>query len=149
MRSDAEIRRQVERRVRRWGLLALNAILWVGAAKLIYVISERYSFSGKAEDVGILFMVGWAALVGLHALRTFYVEGREWLVRRAIAQEHQRYGLPEKRKRDDSASLPDETWFSLPADDGEYTVVPFRDDPVGELGDDFPFRNEAELKAKR
>ena len=148
MRSDAEIRRQVEGRLRRWALLVLNAILWVGAAKLFYGVSQYSSF-GQFTGAVALVMVVWAALVGLHALRTFYVEGREWLVRRAIAQEQQHYGLREKRKRDDSASLPDEMRFSLPAEDEEYSVVPFRHEADDGVLVEFPFRDEAAEQVKR
>ena len=108
MRSDAEIRKQVEARLRRWGLLALNVILWVGAAKLIYGYSQYGNF-GQFTGAVALVMVSWAALVGLHALRTFYVEGREWLVSGRLSGSVRFTGCKrEKRKRDDSASLPDD-----------------------------------------
>jgi hypothetical protein len=149
MRSEGEIRREVEERLRRWGLLALNGILWVGAAKLLYGFS-RYSSFGRFDGVVVLAMVLWAALVGLHALRTFYVEGKEWLVRRAIEREREFYRLQtgyEKRKRDESASLPDDSRFSLPAEDGEYTVLPFRHEAEdGELVD-FPFRFDTDKRS--
>ncbi len=87
MRSEAEIRKQVETRLRRWGLLALNGILWVGAAKLILVYSQTHGFYANQSDIILLIMLGWVSLVGLHALRTIYVELREYLVRRAIRQE--------------------------------------------------------------
>ncbi len=103
MRSEAQIRKQVEARFRRWSLLVLNGILWVGAAKLIYVFSQSHSFPSRADDVGILFMVGWLVLFGLHFLRTVYVEMREYLVRRAVERERASFELHdayEKRKHD-------------------------------------------------
>jgi hypothetical protein len=136
MRSEAEIRRQVETRLRRWGLLALNGILWIGAAKLLYGFAQYSSF-GRFDGLIVLLMVGWAVLLGLHALRTFYVEGRERLVQWAIKREHQVYGwqpLDEKPKRAESASRPAESRVSLQADDGELV--------------DFPFSQEADVKAK-
>ena len=136
MRSDAEIRNLVESRLRRWGLLVLNIILWVGAAKLVYGVTQTSSF-GQFTGAIVLIMVAWAALVGLHALRTFYVEGKERLVQWAIKREHQVYGwqpLDEKPKRDESASRPEESRYSLQADDGELV--------------DFPFSQEADVKAK-
>ncbi len=150
MRSEGEIRREVEGRLRRWGLLALNLILWAGAAKLLYGFAQYSSF-GRFDGLIVLAMVAWAALVGLHALRTFYVEGREWLVRREITREREFYVLQnayEKRKRDDSASLPDDPRFSLPAEDGEYPVVRFRQEPEDGVLVDFPFRYATDKKAK-
>ena len=123
MRSEAEIRKQVEARVRRWGLLALNGILWVGAAKLIYGYSQNYSFIGSQSDVIVVVMVGWVIAVGLHFLRTVYVELREWLVQRAIQRERQRYAQDdayEKHKHDESPLLM--------SDDGELTGLPVWND---------------------
>lgn len=100
MRSEAEIRKQVETRLRRWSLLALNGILWIGVAKLLFVYSQTHSFYGSQSDIIALVMLGWVALVGLHTLRTIYVELREYLVRRAIRQEHERYA--DKPKRDET-----------------------------------------------
>ena len=149
MRSEAEIRKQVETRLHRWGLLALNLILWVGAAKLLYGFSQYSSF-GRFDGLIVLMMVGWAVLVGLHALRTFYVEGREWLVKRAIEREKQFYLRQNayiKRKRDESASLPDESRLSLPDEDGKYSGVPFRHKPDDGVLVDFPFRFDSDKKA--
>ena len=99
MRSEAEIRKAVETRLRRWGLLALNGILWVGALKLIFGYSQFNDFQGTLADVVAGMMVIWLALFGLHALRTFYVELREYLVRRAIEREHRLHTDYEKPKR--------------------------------------------------
>lgn len=145
MRSEAEIRRLVEMRLRRWGLLALNGVLWAGAAKLIYGYSQYRDLHGVAADVIIPLMLVWLIVFGLHALRTFYVEGREWLVKWAIRREHQVYGwqpIDEKPKRRESASLPDESRFSLPDEGAEYPGVPFRYEADGELGEDFPFQSD-------
>lgn len=112
MRSEAEIRKQVETRLRRWGLVALNGILLIGAAKLIFAYSQNHDFMGSQADVIIALMIGWVALVGLHFLRTVYVELREYLVRRAIDQErNSTHAAYEKPKHD-------ETQLSL-SDDGE------------------------------
>src|ERR1700710_1879062 len=92
MRSEVEIRRQVETRLHRWGLLTLNAILWGGAAKLIDAYVQYASFYGGARDGIVLVMVLWLNLIGLHALWVFYGEIRERLVRWAITREHQVYG---------------------------------------------------------
>ena len=152
MRSEAEIRRQVETRLHRWGMLALNAILWIGAAKLIDAYIQYASFYGGARDGIVLVMVLWLSLIGLHALWVFYREIREGLVRWAIAREHQVYGwqpMDEKPKRRESASLPDESRLSLPVDDGEYPGVPSRHEPDTGTLVDFPFRYEPDQKAKR
>ncbi len=127
MRTEAEIRGAVEARLRRWGLLALNGILWVGAAKLIYGYSQYGNF-GQFAGAVILFMIVWAALFGLHALRVFYVELRERLVRRAVEREREFYQLQvayEKRKHEEP----------LPrlSDDGELIDFPEWSDAEGKL----------------
>ena len=147
MRSEAEIRRQVETRLRRWGLLALNGILWVGAAKLIYGYSQYGNF-GQFTGAVALFMVAWAALLGLHALRTFYVEGREWLVRRQLSGNASFMGCKKNANGMTRLRYRMISRFSLPADDGEYSVVPFRHEADDGALVDFPFSEEPEAKAK-
>jgi hypothetical protein len=100
MRSEADIRKQVEKRLRRWAFLLLHVILWAGVAKgLAYLTSVRTD--GWSQTL-LLGMALWASLIGLHVLRTLYVEAREFLVRQAIEREYGRYESPgsyEKPKR--------------------------------------------------
>ena len=101
--------------VKRWRLLALNGILWVGAAKLIDAYIQNAYFYSSVRDVIVLVMVAWLMLMGLHALWVFYKDLRERLMRWAIEQAQPSYG--HKRKRDHA--------------------VPFLNDADGELID-FP-----------
>jgi hypothetical protein len=115
MRSEQEIRREVETRLRRRGLLIVDSGLWLLVVFAIFSYSERYTFGSYAEVV-VLFMLFWGALLGLHTLAVLYIEVREWLVRRAIQREREFYVLKntyEKQKRDDSASRCTKDHFPL------------------------------------
>lgn len=114
MRSDIEIRREVETRLRRRGLLLLNGALWAGAVLASYLYVERYSLANALSSYLFFFMLAWTFVLGLHFLRLLYVELRERMVRSAIERERQFYLLrdhfekqkrSETRKREDAASL--------------------------------------------
>lgn len=120
MRSEAEIRKQINVRFRRWAALAFNGGLWAAVAMGLYFYSERANFSPDLVAPVIAFMVIWAAVVGLHFLYSLYTETRESLVQKAIEREREFYLLRadyEKRKRDEA--LPEL------ADDGE--LIDFAD----------------------
>lgn len=105
MRSEAEIRRQVDGRFRRWAALTFNGGLWAAVALGLYFYSERASFPPDLVAPVIAFMVIWAAVVGLHFLYSLYTETRESVVQKAIEREREFYLLRadyEKRKRDDA-----------------------------------------------
>lgn len=123
MRSEAEIRRQVETRLKRRGLLFLDGGLWLAVVFILSKIMPYSSFGTTLNSLLAVFMFLWTGIIGLHFLRTVYVELREWLVRRAIERERQFFQMRdahEKRKRDDA----------LPrlSDDGE--LFDFPETPV-------------------
>ena len=103
MRSEAEIRKQVEARLRRWALVLLNVILFVGVIKGLALFTSVRTDGLSQTDLILLTL--WASLIGLHVLRTVYIEVREIAVRRAVVgeskqyQQHEHY---EKRKHDDA-----------------------------------------------
>ena len=104
MRSEAEIRREIEARLRRRGLLLLNGGLWSAAVFILSQIFPSRSLGTTLTSLIVLWMLAWTAVLGLHFLRTVYVELREWLVRRAIDREQRIYYVNstyEKRKRVD------------------------------------------------
>lgn len=123
MRSEAEIRKQVEDHLKRRLLLVLDGGLWLAAVFFLW----RYSITsslGSFEGLAILFMLGWTGIVGLHTLRTIYVELREYLVKRAIERERRTYVTfsddeTMKRKHDDA--------IPRLSDDGELIDFEFAD----------------------
>lgn len=129
MRTEFEIRREVERRLRRRGLFVLNGGLWLMVVFILAQIVPYASFGTTLRGLLVLFMLGWTGVVGLHFLRTVYVELREWLVARAIERErafYQMRDIYEKRK---------------------YDEIPPRLMNDGELID-FPDWQDAEVRAK-
>ena len=129
MRSEGEIRREVEGRLKRRGLLIADGGLWllVGFGLVEFTEYRSLRFSEPWPTVIILFMLFWGALLGLHTLAVLYIEVREWMVQRAIAREREFYALKmayEKRKRDDSASRNIERSRPLIAEDGELISFP-------------------------
>lgn len=110
MRSEAEIRSQVEKRFHRWVFLLLNGGAWAAISVGLYLYyranraPEGWIDSGWVSSATIIMLL-WGIIVGLHFLRTVYVETREWLVGRAVDREIRDYTLREmhqKRKRDDA-----------------------------------------------
>jgi hypothetical protein len=119
MRSEAEIRHEIEKRFNRWVFLFVNGGLWVVVGVGLYLYSRYQSVPAGWIDSAILFLMLWGLLVGLHFLRTVYIEKRDWLVRRAIEHERKAYLLSntyEKHKRDNA--------FSRLRDDGELIDFP-------------------------
>ncbi len=102
MRSEAEIRRQVETRLRRWGLLIANGVLWTTVSGTLYVVSNNMGISEAPRSWLFAFVLAWLGLVVLHTLRVIYVELREFAVKRAVRREIRQYrpdGDYEKPKR--------------------------------------------------
>jgi len=127
MRSEAEIRREVEGRLRRRGLLIADWGFWLLVGFAIVSYFRHQSFASDYDNVAALFVLFWTALLGLHTLAVLYIEAREWLVRRAIQREREFYVLQttyEKRKRDDSASRNGEASRPLISEDGELIEFP-------------------------
>lgn len=98
------IRRDIERRLLRWGLLGAHAILW-GVGSGIGVL-----LSGGMEAVfnnsPILYIsILWFGLVCLHGLVVALLEVRDFAVRREIKQ---RQNSPTKLKRDRLYRLSDD-----------------------------------------
>jgi hypothetical protein len=98
------IRREVSRRLLRWGVLGAHAILW-GVGSGIGVL-----LSGGMEAVfdnsPILYIsILWLGLVCLHALLVILLEVRDFIVRREIKQRHE---APIKLKRDRLYRLTDD-----------------------------------------
>jgi hypothetical protein len=107
MRTEFEIRREVESRLRRRGLLVVNGGLWLMAVFILSQIMPYSSFGTTLNGLLVLFMLGWTAALGLHTPWTIYVELREWLVRRAIDREREFYRMRdtyEKRKHSEALS---------------------------------------------
>ena len=119
MRSEYQIRREVETRLRRRGLLLLDGGLGVLVIFFLYQYTRDRSFGEPLATLIVLFILGWFMLGILHTAYVLYVEAREWLVQRAITREREFYVLKEsyeKRKRDQA--LP------RPSDDGELIDFP-------------------------
>ena len=129
MRSEAEIRSEVETRLRRRLMLFLHGALWVVGAAIVYRVT-RFSSFGSLTGMVMLLLLAWTGMLGLHVLRVGYVELRERLVRGAIERERQFYLLRdnyEKRKRSEERGRSEEH------EREESTVVHLSDD--GELVD--------------
>ncbi len=110
MRSEAEIRKQIEDHLKRRGLWLVDAGLWALAVFSSLAFMRSHIVSTTINYLVPLFMLAWTGVLGLHTLRTVYVELRDYLVRRAIDRERHYYVMedeyaPErgKRKHDDSA----------------------------------------------
>jgi hypothetical protein len=128
MRSEAEIRREVEQRFNRWVFLFMNGGLWIVVGAGLSLYSRYQGVPAGWIDSVLLFLMFWGLLVGLHFLRTVYVEKRDWLVRRAIEHERKAYLLGntyDKRKRgetlprlSDDVNIED-ALVDFPADENE------------------------------
>ncbi len=79
MRSEAEIRKQVEARLKRWLFLIADGGLWF-AAVFFYRSSGGFLNLGQFAGAGSLLLTLWFVVVGLHTLWTFYATLRDWLV---------------------------------------------------------------------
>lgn len=116
MRSEAEIRREVESRLKRRGLVLLHGALWVIITTSLYLYARVQNTPVGWSTSAVFFMGLWACLIGLHAFTVIYVELRERLVRKAIERERKHYQIGDtyygKRKRVDDPPL-------LLEDDGE------------------------------
>ncbi len=124
MRSEAEIRKQVEARLRRRGLFALNAILWFASGMFLWLGRGVYYFITDYSNTLLNLMLLWTFVLGLHFLYTVYVELRDWLVGRAVERERRYYvmsGDDEKPKRDAAVARLELT------DDGELIDYEFPD----------------------
>lgn len=124
MRSEAEIRSEVLKRFHRWVFLVLNGGLWVAAVFILSQMMPARSFGTTLNGLIVLSMLAWTGLLGLHFLRTIYVELREWLVRRAVERERQLYlagYFQEKRKRREAPPRlgDDGDLVDFPADEDE------------------------------
>lgn len=125
MRSEAEIRREVETRLRRRGLLLLNGGLWTGAVLFLALLMPRGVY-GSLTGLIMIGMLAWTLALGLHAFRVVYVELRERLVNSAIERERQFYLLREnyeKQKRFEERDRADAAFVHL-SDDGELVDAP-------------------------
>lgn len=126
-RSEAEIRSDVERRLKRRGLLLLNAGLGVLAVFLLYQFTRFRSFGEPWATLILLFMLGWFVLGILHTAAVLYIELRERLVRSAIERERQFYLLRdnyEKQKRAEIRERDFDTSRLGISDDGELIDYP-------------------------
>ena len=124
MRSEAEIRKQVEDHLKRRGLWVVDAGLWLLAVFFLWTFMPNVGLSTTFKGLTALFMVAWTGVLGAHTLRTIYVELREYLVRRAIERERRYYVMGDeygKRKRDEAISRLEV------GDDGELVDFPDRE----------------------
>jgi len=123
MRSEAEIRREVETRLRRRSMLVLHGVLWVVAAVVVYRITLFSSF-GSLSGLIIFAMFMWTLLLGLHLLRTVYHELRERLVRNAVERERQFYLLRDHYEKQKRSEQREEFGVVHLSDDGELVDAP-------------------------
>jgi hypothetical protein len=103
MRSEAEIRREIESRLRRRGLLIVHGAIWAAVTTSLYLYARVQGVPVGWTNSAVFFMSLWAFIVGLHAFYVIYVELRERLVRKAIERERKYYQMGDayygKRKR--------------------------------------------------
>lgn len=107
--DEEAIRRRVNRRILRWGLLGLHFIIWMVGAGLLDM-----SLGKPTSEVLILI---WFGLVGLHAGLVALSGMRDRMVQREIRRERQNASeerYQEKLKRDRLYRL---------SDDGELVEV--------------------------
>ncbi|MFN8449629.1 MAG: hypothetical protein U0521_13850 [Anaerolineae bacterium] len=96
MRSEAEIRRQVAARFRRWAFLLLDGGLWLVTMYGRVQLEHTYGLAILRGDSGNNILLGWSVLFIAHLLYMLYVETRDLLVRRgAVTHEYR----PLKRTR--------------------------------------------------
>jgi hypothetical protein len=125
MRSEAEIRKAVETRLKRWGLLLVNGGLWAAVVFVLSQIMPNAGISSGWRGFFSVLMLVWTPVLGLHILSVLYVELREYLVRRAVGRERELYLMREnddKRKRDRAVSR-----LEL-GEDGELVDFPMSED---------------------
>ncbi len=92
MRSEAEIRKQVEARLKRWLYLIADGGLWLTAVFLYWRGSGGGFLNlGQFTGAGSLFLTLWFVAVGLHMLWVLYATLRDWLVGRAVEHERRYY----------------------------------------------------------
>jgi hypothetical protein len=126
MRSEAEIRREVETRLLRRGLLLLNGGLWAAAVFILSIVMPRGTLGTTLTGLLTVGMLAWTLVLLLHAFRVVYVELRERLVNSAIERERQFYLLREnyeKQKRSEERERADSAFVHL-SDDGELVDAP-------------------------
>ena len=102
MRSETEIRKQVEARLRRRGLFVLNGGLWFITGMFLWFGRGVYYFISDYSNTLLNLMLLWTFVLGLHFFFTVYVELREYLVRRAIEQERRYYVMSSSARPDDA-----------------------------------------------
>lgn len=107
--DEEAIRRQVNRRIFRWGTLAVHGIAWVVGSGLIGVALDK-----PASTVAIML---WLGLLATHGALLGLLQMREGMLQGAIKHERQRASeqrYEEKLKRDRLYRL---------SDDGELVEV--------------------------
>ena len=126
MRSDAEIRSEVETRLKRRGLLVVNGGLYLLSGLFFYFYIRTNGFFNALGSYLFFFMLAWTGILLLHILRVAFVEMRERLVRSAIERERQFYLLRdnfEKQKRSEGHDY-DDSRLRIADDDGELVDYP-------------------------
>lgn len=118
MRSEAEIRRQVAARFRRWAFLLLDGGLWLVTMYGRVQLEHTYGLAILRGDSGNNILLGWSVLFIAHLLYMLYVETRDLLVRRAVTHEY--HHEKRKHKRDETVA----PRSAMLADDGELIDFP-------------------------
>ncbi len=111
MRHEADIRREVEGRIRRRGLLLLHLLLWAVISLSLFLYSRIQWVPAGWIASAAMTMAIWLLIVGLHGFWVGYVEVRDRAVRSAIERERQFYLLRdhyEKSKRSEEHARSDE-----------------------------------------
>lgn len=98
------IRRDIERRLLRWGLLGAHGILW-GVGSGIGVLLSGGMVAVFDNSPILYISILWFGLVCLHGLVVALLEVRDFAVRREIKQ---RQNTPAKLKRDRLYRLSDD-----------------------------------------
>lgn len=108
--TDADIRRRIERRSRRWMLLLSHMVLYVFVNLALWLMSAP-----DDRRLAIFSTTIWFAIVLLHAIRLIWREATDWAIKRELRRV---YGADEPFKSKRSARL-------ALSDDGE--LVDFSD----------------------
>jgi hypothetical protein len=113
MRSEAEIRREIEGRLRRRAFLLLHGALWAIITFSLFIYARNWGIPPGMESMPVgwttsaaFFMGLWACIVGLHAFWVIYVELRERLVWQAIERERRYYDLGDSYAKPKRREIP-------------------------------------------
>jgi hypothetical protein len=123
MRSETEIRREIEARLRRRGFLLLHGALWAIITFSLYAYSRYQGVPVGWTTSAVFFMGLWAFIVGLHTFWVGYVELRDRLVRQAVERERRYYPMGDAYAKPKRREAPPRL-----SDDGDLVDFPDAED---------------------